>query len=231
MAGLHSLVPGLGLAEGGIQAGLGIYEAYQGSKALKNLQGQPMPEYSMSPEYTDYFNQTKQRSGFGFDPSEKAAFNQNIAQQQNTGFQQGIQQSGGNLAQALSAGFGAQNLQAQNHFAEQNAQLHRQNLADYGQAAGQMQNQENLINQQKIQRRTQLEQQYGGALNAGLSNITSGLMSGIGLGVLNKQQGYSGGGFMSPNLAGNNFQNPYTPTPLTGQSPYSPSLNTNYYQY
>ncbi len=203
MAGFDSLIPGLGLAEGGIQAGLGIYEAYQGSKALKNLQGQPMPEYSMSPEYTDYFNQTKQRSGFGFDPSEKAAFNQNVAQQQNTGFQQGIQQSGGNLAQALSAGFGAQNLQAQNQFAGQNAQLHRQNLADYGQAAGQMQNQENLINQQKIQRRTQLEQQYGGALQAGLHNITSGLMSGIGLGV--NAYGTLGGNNRGTDMGGGNF--------------------------
>ncbi len=191
MPGFDPLSIGLGAGVGAIQTGLGIYEAYQGSKALKNLQGQPMPEYSMSPELQSYYNTTAQRSNFGFDPSEKAAFNQNIAQQQNTGFQQGIQQSGGNLAQALSAGFGAQNLGAQNQFAGQDAQLHRQNIGDWGAAAGQLQGQQNLINQQKIQRRTQLEQAYGGALNAGLTNISSGLMGG--LGMLSKGFGTLGG--------------------------------------
>ncbi len=181
--GLESAIPGLGLLTGGVQAGLGVYEAINANRGLKNLQGQPMPGYSMSPEFQNYYNTAQQQAQGGFSGAETAAFKQNLAQQQNTGFQQGIQQAGGNLGQALSNGLQAQNIGAINQFAGQDAQLHRQNIAQWGQAANQMQDQQNLINQNKIQRRTQLEQAYGGALNKGLSNITSGLMGGIGLGI------------------------------------------------
>ncbi len=199
------------------QVALGAYEAFQGARGLKNLAGQPMPEYSMSPEFQNYYNMTKDRSAYGFDPSETANFKQNVAQQQNTGFRQGVQMAGGNLAGALNAGFKAQNLTSMNQFAAQDAQQHRANISQYGGAAGEMMGQENLINQEKIRHRTQLEQAYGGALKAGLGNITSGLMSGAGLGFMgqqNNQQGagqnyYGGGGYMSPNLYGsgsfNNF--------------------------
>ncbi len=225
MAG-GSALPISSWAGGAAQTTLGGIEAYYAYKGLQNLEGQPMPGYTMSPEFQDYYNQSKQRSSYGFDPSEKAAFNQNVAQQQNTGFQQGVQQSGGNLAQALSAGFGAQNLQSQNQFAGQNAQLHRQNFQDFGQAAGQMQSQENLINQDKIRRRIQLEQAYGGALQTGLGNISNGLNSGAGA-TNGTTWGSSQQAPQPPQLSGSQMgygmgaRPQYSLDPSQGQSPYS----------
>lgn len=163
-----------------VSIGTGIYEHTQAKKALKNLQNQPLPQYTMAPEQQNYYNRVNQASQYGFSPQETAAFKQNVAQQQNTGYQQGIQQSGGNLAQALSAGFGAQNLQTQNQFAAQGAELQRQKLGMLGSAAGEVQGQQNLINQNQIQRRNTLEQAYGQAMQAGLGNISSGLQSGVG---------------------------------------------------
>ena len=213
----------LALATAVPQVGLGLYETIKSAKALKNLQGQAQPQYSMSPEYQQYYNTTAQNANQGFTGAETAAFKQNVAQQQNTGFQQGVSMSGGNLAQALASGFKAQNIGAMNQFAGQDAQLHRQNIEAWGGAAGQMQQQQNLINQQKIQHRMQLESAYGGALKSGLGNITNGLMGGLGLGSMMQGQqnqsqqppsyGYSSASYgmgnpsMNQNQAQQNIQN------------------------
>jgi hypothetical protein len=171
-----------------VQSGLGVWEAIKGYQGLKNLENQPMPNYSLAPGLQDYFNQTKVQSQYGFDPSQTAAFKQGVSQQQNTGYRQGIELGGGNLAQALSVGLSAQNLGAQNQFATENAQLKSQHLQQYGQAAGELQSEQNLATQADIARRNQLEQAYGGALQTGLKNITSGFtFQGLG-------GGSSGGG-------------------------------------
>lgn len=193
IASLASVAPNpMGALSTVPQIGLGIYEAWQANKGLKNLQGQPMPQYSISPEMQSYYNTVQKRSNYGYDPSEKAAFKQNVAQQQNTGFNQAVNMSGGNLAQALNVGFKAQGLNAFNQFAAQDAALHRQNINQWGGAASQMQGQQNLINQQKISQRNMLEQAYGQALRSGLYNVTSGLGSALGMAT-----GAKGGGMGS----------------------------------
>lgn len=174
------------------QIATGLYSTIQGAKGLKNLAGQPQPQYSMSPEYTDYYNRINAQSQYGYSPEQTAQFGQGVAQQQNTGFRQGVSMSGGNLAQALRTGLAGQNLGAFNQFAAQGAALQQQKLGQVGAAAGQMQEQQNLINQQKIQRRMALEQAYGGALQSGLSNMASGLTSGLGLGFMQGGGGKAG---------------------------------------
>lgn len=227
-----------GAAIGGVLgAGIGAWQFGQAQKGLKNLAGQPMPQYLMSPEQQQYYNTVQQRSQYGFDPNEKAAFQQNVAQQQNTGYQQAVQQSGGNLAQAISAGLGQQKLGAFNQFAGQDAALHRQNIGDWGQAAGQMQQQQNLINQQQIQRRTQLEQAYGGAMHQGLTNIAGGLMSGLtstGMaldqyGGGGRQSGYGGNTFSGLGGSNNGYSNGQNSLNMNPQQQFNPSLNNNYY--
>ncbi len=179
-----------GVATVGI--GVGVYQHSQAKKALKNLQNQEMPQYTMSPESRNYYDTVRQQAQGGFSNAETAAFKQNLAQQQNAGYQQAIQQSGGNLGQALSTGLQAQNIGALNQFAGQDAQLHRQNIAQLGAATGDVQGQYNLINQQKIQRRTMLEQAYGQAMQAGLSNMYGGLQAGgnaVNYSLANNQSG------------------------------------------
>lgn len=167
-------------AGGGAQTTLGAIESYYAYQGLQDLEKQPNPEYNVSKGLTDYYNTTKERSAYGFDPAETAAFRQNVAQQQNTGYRQGVALGGGNLARSLSLGLGADRLNSFNQFAAQDAQQKRANISEWGNAAGQVQNQENLINQDKIRRRIQLETAYGSALQTGLGNISNGLNSGAG---------------------------------------------------
>ncbi len=173
-----------------VGAGLGAYQTYQGQKGLKELAKQQMPQYTISPEQQQYYDVVKNRAQYGFDPNEIAAFKQNVAQQQNTGFQQGVQMAGGNLAQAISNGLGAQKLNSFNQFAAQDSQQKRENIGLWGQSVGAMQGQNNLINEQRIQHRYRQEQAYGGALQAGLSNIAS---SAQGAAALYGSYGKSGG--------------------------------------
>jgi len=88
---------------------LGAFQAFKGVEGLKQLEKEEYPEYSISPELRKSYQRAEGRTGFGFDPRQTAAFKQNVAQQQRTGMRQAISRSGGNLAQALSVGFGAAN--------------------------------------------------------------------------------------------------------------------------
>lgn len=157
----------------------GIYQTAQSQRGLNKLASEPLPEYSVSPELKNAYGRAEQMSNQGYTGAEQAAFGQNVAQQQNTGFQQGIEQSGGNLAQALRTGFGAQKLNAQNDFAASDANLHRANIHYADSLAQEVQNQSNLINQNKIQRRTMLEQAYGAGKTTGISNIMGGSMASL----------------------------------------------------
>ena len=163
-----------------IQAGLGLFESIKGYQGLKNLEGKPMPNYTLSPEVSDYYNQVKANQG-GFSGAQKASFQQGVAQRENTSFKQGTELGGGSLARALSVGLGAENLGAQNQFAGQNASLAQQQLQQLGGAAEDVQSQENLATGTNIKHYNDLEAAYGGALRAGLGNLTSGLtLQGVG---------------------------------------------------
>jgi len=157
--------------------GVGAWKAHKANQGLKNLAGQPQPQYSMSPELSSYYNRMNEQSQYGFSPTQKAQFGQDMAQQQNTAFRQGVNMSGGNMAQALQVGLGSQRLGALNQFAAQDSALQQQKLQAFGGVVNDVQQQGNLINQNKIQQRTMLEQAYGGALQAGLGDISQGVMS------------------------------------------------------
>src|SRR5277367_3175824 len=84
---------GLGIGFNPVQAGLGLFEAVKGAQGLKNLEGQPMPTYSLAPQLSDYYNKVSANQG-GFNAAQKGEFAQNVAQQQNTGYKQGIEMGG-----------------------------------------------------------------------------------------------------------------------------------------
>lgn len=154
---------------------LGGYEAFKGAQGLKKLNKEKYPEYSISPELQNSYGRAEQMAGMGYTPQEAANFRQNVAQQQNTGFRQGVNAGGGNLAQALRTGLQAQNLGAFNSFSASDAALHRSNIHYADQLGQQVSNQRNLITGSQVQRRNMLEQAFGGALRQGLSNMAGSL--------------------------------------------------------
>lgn len=158
---------------------LGAYQTYQSTKALKELSKEEYPEFQISPELQGAYSRAQEMSKRGFSAEEQADFQQRMGRQQAGAFRQATEMGGGNLARAISAGLGAQNIGAVNQFAAQGAQLKRQNIRYADDLARALQTQKNMATQQKIARRQQLEQAYGWALQAGLSNI-AGSISGVG---------------------------------------------------
>jgi hypothetical protein len=175
---------------------LGAYQAIKGAQGLKRLNQEARPEYSVSPEMQSAFAMAKDRTRYGYDPRQAAAFKQGVAQQQNTGFQQGVSMAGGNLAQALRTGFKVQNIGALNRFASDDAGLQAANINRFYGLASQLQQQKNLIQGERISRRNALEGAYGGAVKSGLNNIASSLNLTQAMG-----SGLFGEGFVGGNMA------------------------------
>lgn len=155
----------------------GGIRAYKANKALKNLQGQPMPQYSLSPQLSNAYAMAQKNvnNAQGYTPEETAAFTQNLAMNNNAAFQRAKDIGGGNLSSAIGAGINYGNIGALNKFAASDAALRRetqmQNQGQLYNLAGQLQNQQNLADQAKIQQRMQLESAYGQALQQGLGQI------------------------------------------------------------
>ncbi len=181
-------------AGGGANVTMGAIEAYAGYQGLKNLNKNPFPLYSISPELQNSYNRAQGLADQGFTGAETANFEQNVAEQENTGYRQGVQMSGGNLAGAISAGLGAQRLNSFNQFAGQDASLHRQNIHYADTLSSALQSQKNLIQSAAIQRRNQLEGAYGKLMGTGLTNVSEGFTGGSGGGKSGGATGGFGGG-------------------------------------
>jgi hypothetical protein len=149
----------------------GIIQKNKADKALKALNAQAMPEYSVDPRMENAFNRAEGMSNQGFTAQENAGFNQSLAMQNTAQQRSAVDMGGGNLASTINAGLQSNNIQAINQRAGQDAQLRRSNIQYADQLAGQLQSQQNLINQSRISRRQQLEQAYGAASAQGMENI------------------------------------------------------------
>jgi len=176
-------------APGLIQSGLGLVEGIGGLMGLNNLNKQAFPQFSLNGDLSDYASMTRSRAQQGFSPEETAAFKQNLAQSSNAAYQNATNLGGGSAAKAISAGLAGQNIGALNQFAASGAQLKNQHMQQYGSAASELQQQQNLKTQADIAMRNKLETAYGGALQSGLNNFTGGLSNVAGMGVLGQAAG------------------------------------------
>lgn len=242
-------MPLIGLAVGGVTAITSGIRAYKAHKALKELQKQELPNYSVIPEMNRAYNRAEGMAGRGFTGAEEAAFKSNLAQEGNTAYRNALDQSGGGMSQAILGGINSRNIGALNQFAGQDAQLHRQNIQYADQLAGQNQAQQNLATGQEINYRMAQEQAYGkaqqDALNSGISGINYGLTMGLGggFGENRASAGPQGFGYTPNNMfaAGGNpaqptymlnpaYQQPQPFTPMSGISP-QPSFMLQSYNY
>lgn len=183
------------LALGAVQMGVGLYQA---------ANAEDPQQYQETSEMRAARSRAAQMAQSGFTPAEKAAFKQSLAATGNTAFRRGVDLAGG-LAGALRAGINAQQLNAQNQFAGQDAQLHRQNIA---QSNSLEQGYQGLKNAQVDQQRQVAQQQNASAtqsINSGLGNLGS---------ALNLQQALN----YQPNMGGGGSNAPMTQTPAYGYS-------------
>lgn len=171
--------------------------AYMGLKGLRELNKQPRPNYSVSPEMAMSQNRSFINSKYGFTPQQTGDFNQRLAMNQSGNFRNQVNMGGGSLAQALSSRGNAQNLGAINQYASQDAALLNQNIRYNDQVNSNIQNQLNRKVGQDIDYRMSDEKAIGGSLQAGLGGLGS---AGNMMGSL----AYSNMGGQLPNYNNNN---------------------------
>lgn len=161
IAGGSALVKGIG----------GAIQTHKANKALKELNSQKQPDYSVSPELLNAYNRAEAMSKYGYSPQEQAQFQQQLARSQVGQQRAALDMSGGNLSGAIGGVLQAQQTGALNEFAAKDAGLHRDNVRYADEMARDMQTQKNLIDQQKIQRMQLLQEAYGQAKQQGSENI------------------------------------------------------------
>lgn len=162
-----------------VGVGVGAYEFFKSQKELNALNKIPYPNYTVSPELRNAYNQAQSMSNQGFSSGEKAGYQNNINQQNALSYHNALQSGGGSLANDISAGINSGNVNAQNQFAINDAQLRRQNMAYAGSLAGQIQSQNNLVTQGLIKQRETAQNQWASAQQAGLQSIVNSATAGF----------------------------------------------------
>jgi len=152
-----------------------LYELLKSQSALKNLNSQPIPQFTPTPELLASKGRADQMSNFGYTPQEKGTERQNVAQDINAQTQKALDLGGGSLAKTIG-GIGKINETAnENKFALGDAELHRQNIKYSDKFAEQLQalSDKNIAEQQR--ERLMAEQALGGAAQTGLAGIGTSL--------------------------------------------------------
>ena len=162
------------------------YMAWQEQKRLKDLEAKakkldrtPAPEYELNPALTKAYEETQAiysgaqgRANEGFSTGQKDAFVNALNTAGNVMTRNAMETGGGQFGQYAGSLNNANRLNALLDFAEEDAILQQQKkqYADstYGmvmQAGNTLQGQQNIIQQQRIQRRNMLEQALGRAMS------------------------------------------------------------------
>lgn len=157
--------------------GQSLYKDSQAKKALNKLNETPISEISVSPELQNSYGRAESMSKYGFSPEETAAFNQNLARSQSTQFQNAKDIGGGQLSGAINSLDNANNIGAINNFAAKGTGLQLEKIQHADELAGQIQNIKDRKVEDARNRRTMLEQQYGGAIKQQQENISQGIGS------------------------------------------------------
>lgn len=156
---------------------LGLYQTIWGGQQLKSLERQPMPNYSVSPELSNAYNEALGQKDQGLSPEENTALQSNINRGTATNIYNSQKEGGGSLSNVVSGIASSDQLSAYDQVAALNAKMRESHLQDYYKLTDTVQQQKNLISQQQIAQRMELEEAYGKELQSGISNITKGVSS------------------------------------------------------
>lgn len=225
MLPLLPLALGVGAVAGGVNAVRSAIYLRQAKRDLRDLKRNPISPYSVSPQMQQYYSQAldETRNAQGVSAAERGAFNQNLALQTNSLYNNAVSMSGGNLARALRGALNASSLGQVNQFAQFDArqkQANRQSaFGRLGMATSTMQRIKNMNEQANIDAQRAL----GEAIRTQRENIGNAISSiggvgqmvgGYGLGTNNFGQGFRMGGqrYNAPSIY-TIPQNPMSPFP------------------
>lgn len=152
---------------------LGAIQIVGGLIQADKLSKQAIPQYGATADLEGAKSRAGERAKRGFTTQQVGAFQQDLARTLNTDFQNAVNQSGGNLATALSSRNMGARLRTLNSFAAANASQQAQNIAQDNALIAQMQSIKNMNDQYAIQRRQAQEQAAGQAIKTGTENLVS----------------------------------------------------------
>lgn len=165
-------MPGIdSLAGDVVSGGINLYEYLHTQKQLKDLEKQPQPEESISPELQNAYSQSLDLSKGGYTAAEKTAFQGNQNRASNTNYVRATRLGGLNLANSIQGSINSDDVQNYDKFAAQDAELHRQNIANLEGQADKIQTQKNAIQDERIKHRYDLETALGNSNKANLEGI------------------------------------------------------------
>jgi hypothetical protein len=152
-----------------LQAVYGLTQMRKAKKALNRLS-------NWNPTYRtgeSIFQEATSKTPSGFSAQEKAAYNNDLARQATQRYRL-ASQSNPNMSANIQAGIGYGSLAALNNFAKNDAALKQQKI---GQLAGAITAQDNANVNYQMNQKSQMEQAYGEAYKAGLSNVVGAIKS------------------------------------------------------
>jgi hypothetical protein len=141
----------------------GLTQMSKAKKALKRLANWK-PEFRSG---ESILQEATAKTPYGYTAQEDAAFKNNLARL-NTQRYRLASQTNPNMASNINAGIQYGSIGALNEFAKNDAILKQQKI---GQLASSIRSQDNMNVQNKINQKSQMEQAYGEAYKAGLSNV------------------------------------------------------------
>jgi hypothetical protein len=174
---------GIGLGLGAIGTTVNMFRARkflkEAQRDLKNLKANPASPFSVGPELRSYYNQSlnETRNPMGVSGAERNAFNQNIARQNNTVFNNAISMSGGSMATALRSSLNSAALNQVNNFAQFDAGQRRMNRQSAFNRLGISTNQMQRIRGQNEQYNIDAQAALGDAIRIQRENISKGWSS------------------------------------------------------
>jgi len=149
---------------------LGIAQSLIAARKLKQLDKQKPMGYQVTPEEQEAYQRSKQGADYGFSQQQKDAYLGGMARQQDVNYQRALAAGGGGLAGALGASTSRTDL---SQFAMSDAQLKQQKEREFRQAGMDISRKRDLMAQQSLAEYSQKQQAWGGALKAGLENVTN----------------------------------------------------------
>ena len=149
---------------------LGIAQSLIAARKLKQLDKQKPMGYQVTPEEQEAYQRSKQGADYGFSQQQKDAYLGGMARQQDVNYQRALAAGGGGLAGALGASTSRTDL---TQYAMSDASLKQQKEREFRQAGMDISRKRDRMAQQSLDEYSQKQQAWGGALKAGLENVTN----------------------------------------------------------
>ncbi len=154
---------------------LGAYQAYEGMRGIKELSGQKRPNYSLTPELKQSWQETQDEAKRGLTPEAMATAKGNIEGLASKRYKLATDMSGGNLSKAIGGAVNYGSLGAYSNLAKIDSDAHLANIREAHRMSQVLQGQQNMATSEDIRHRYRMEDAFGGAFRVGTENIANSL--------------------------------------------------------